>query len=142
MTELDPEEMWVCDCDGRHQAAKCAHRRIISRRYGAPVRPVEPEPVALPILPGEAAGRVGPLERAVPVGSWPARARVLAPFVVEATRVSGRPAVGAPVVESLRLVGADWWAAWEDGRYHCGLTPSGLVTLSALVAYARGARKA
>ena len=140
MTELGPEDMWVCDCDGRHQASKCARRRVISRRYGAPLRSVEPEQVALPILPGEAAGRVGPIERGVPAASWPARARVLAPYVMEATRVSGRPAAGAPVVTSLRLVGADWWAVYEDGRYHCGLTPSGLVTLSALVAHAsRGA---
>ena len=71
-------------------------------------------------------------------GDWPVRARVLRAHARSATVASGRPVAGGPVVTSLRVVGVDWWAVWEDGRFHTAFTPAGMVNLTHLVGYVVG----
>jgi hypothetical protein len=133
-------ETWTCDCKPSrewHSPRHCGAGRPVTR----PVPPLyDRKPVGRPVTPASAVGLptgpTGPLKVGIAVAEWPARARILAPHVIQSSRVTGRPAPGADPVTSLRLVGEDWWAVWEDGRYHCGLCPNGLVPLGQLVAWA------
>lgn len=140
-------ETWTCECKPSrewHSPRHCGHGRAVQvpvppLYHRAPISKARPAPTAL--------GGVVEPSRPAADADWPRTARQLRAATLLATVARGTPLVdryGRPVrtlteVTSLRLVGADWWAVWENGLYHCGFVRGEPAGLRVLVAYVRGA---